>query len=105
MTAGDIEAVVTKLGKRDADAPLAFSFFIQAGTPGCYHTRDEWVFPPQSKPPWQYPRRHTRVSLLGDPKSNHVDREDDSKVFQKDIMVPNMHTDLNLQYHPVLLYS
>lgn len=96
VTADDVKAMVVKLRKRDADAQLAFSFFIQAGTPGCYHTHDEWVVPPQSKPPWQYLHRHTRVSLLGDPKSSQVDKEDDSKVFQKDIMVPNMHTDLNI---------
>lgn len=35
-------------------------------------------------------------SLLGDPKSNPVDREDDYKVFQKDIMVSHVHTDLNI---------
>lgn len=35
-------------------------------------------------------------SLLGDPKSNPVDRKDDYKVFQKDIMVPHVHTDLNI---------
>ena len=33
MTAGVVEAVVMKLGRKDADAQLAFSFFIQSGTP------------------------------------------------------------------------